>query len=200
MAIVRGPKFAWFAISIFGVSFLLMSFAGSKATRYLSFAPPFLAIVWGIGLAATVTLVSVPPAAELDIQLDRDLLPADGISQAMGTIRARDLSGTDIVGKRIQLVAGERFDDLDANGVFTPGTDELLDDVNNDGTWTAIGQVEGEVFTNDLAEATFLYTAGETPGDVWIRAFADGISVDSKLELQDLPTAWSLELSSSKSI
>jgi 4-amino-4-deoxy-L-arabinose transferase-like glycosyltransferase len=50
-AVVRSPKLAWFGISVFGVSFLLMSFAGPKATRYLSFAPPFLMILWGIGLA-----------------------------------------------------------------------------------------------------------------------------------------------------
>lgn len=50
-AIVRSPRLAWLAVSIFSISFLLMSFAGPKATRYLSFAPPYLAIVWGVGLA-----------------------------------------------------------------------------------------------------------------------------------------------------
>jgi hypothetical protein len=50
-AVVHSPRLAWFAIAVFSVSFLLMSFAGSKNTRYLSFAPPFLAIVWGVGLA-----------------------------------------------------------------------------------------------------------------------------------------------------
>ena len=50
-AIIRNPRFAWYAISVFGISFLLMSFAATKATRYLSFASPFLAIVWGLGLA-----------------------------------------------------------------------------------------------------------------------------------------------------
>jgi hypothetical protein len=51
LAIVRSHKLAWLSICIFSISFLLMSFAGSKATRYISFAPPFLAIVWGLGLA-----------------------------------------------------------------------------------------------------------------------------------------------------
>jgi 4-amino-4-deoxy-L-arabinose transferase-like glycosyltransferase len=50
-AIVQSRRLAWYAITIFSVSFLVMSFAGPKATRYLSFAPPFLAIVWGVGLA-----------------------------------------------------------------------------------------------------------------------------------------------------
>jgi hypothetical protein len=50
-AVVKGPRLAWFAVSIFGISFLLVSFAGSKAMRYFSFALPFLAIIWGVGLA-----------------------------------------------------------------------------------------------------------------------------------------------------
>jgi hypothetical protein len=58
LAAVRSPKLAWFAVSIFSISFLLMSFAGSKNTRYLSFAPPFLAILWGVGLAYAFPLLS----------------------------------------------------------------------------------------------------------------------------------------------
>lgn len=54
LAVVRSPRLAWLAISIFSVSFLLMSFAGTKNTRYLAFAPPFLTIVWGIGLACVL--------------------------------------------------------------------------------------------------------------------------------------------------
>jgi hypothetical protein len=50
-AVVHSPRLAWFAIVVFSVSFLLISFAGPKNTRYVSFAPPFLAIVWGLGLA-----------------------------------------------------------------------------------------------------------------------------------------------------
>jgi 4-amino-4-deoxy-L-arabinose transferase-like glycosyltransferase len=53
-AMVLSGRLAWYAITIFAVSFLVMSFAGPKATRYLSFAPPFLAIIWGVGLAYVV--------------------------------------------------------------------------------------------------------------------------------------------------
>jgi hypothetical protein len=83
LAVVRSPKLAWFAISIFGVSFLLMSFAGSKATRYLSYAPPFLAIVWGIGLATAVTLVS-RPAQETYARLIEALALPRGLGSGVG--------------------------------------------------------------------------------------------------------------------
>ena len=56
-AVIHSNRLAWLAICVFGISFLLMSFAGTKATRYISFAPPFLAILWGIGLASIVPLL-----------------------------------------------------------------------------------------------------------------------------------------------
>ncbi len=56
LAALRCPRIAWLAIAVFSIGFLVMSFAAWKATRYLSFALPFLAVVWGIGLAEAVSL------------------------------------------------------------------------------------------------------------------------------------------------
>jgi len=53
-AVVHKARLAWLAIAVFSSSFVLASFAGPKATRYLSFAQPFLAILWGVGLAYLV--------------------------------------------------------------------------------------------------------------------------------------------------
>ena len=57
-AVLRSPPIAWFAICVFGITFIAASFAGSKATRYMSFAPPFLAVLWGIGLSYIVPRLS----------------------------------------------------------------------------------------------------------------------------------------------
>jgi len=54
----RWPRPTWFALSVFVVSFLLNSFAAAKATRYLAYAQPFLFVLWGMGLAATVPFVA----------------------------------------------------------------------------------------------------------------------------------------------
>ena len=54
LAVIRNPKLGWFAVSIFSISFVLASLGGMKADRYLSFAVPFLAILWGVGLAHLV--------------------------------------------------------------------------------------------------------------------------------------------------
>ena len=56
-AMLRNSRLAWFAISIFAISFVLMSLAGTKNTRYLSFAPPFVTILWGVGLAEALQLL-----------------------------------------------------------------------------------------------------------------------------------------------
>lgn len=50
-AMAQSPRLGWFAAVVFAIAFLLTSFAAQKATRYFSYAQPYLAIVWGLGLA-----------------------------------------------------------------------------------------------------------------------------------------------------
>lgn len=57
LAVLNSPRLGWLGIAIFSISFLVMSFAEWKATRYLSFSIPFLSIVWGIGLERVVQLL-----------------------------------------------------------------------------------------------------------------------------------------------
>ena len=149
--------------------------------------------------ATTVNLVRVPPAWSMELSLDEDVLPADGLSVSRGLVKVYDVNGAVVSGKEVKLVAGEKFDDVNGDGVYTPNVDELLDDVDGNHTWSALGTVQSSVFTNVSGLATFEYTAGLDPADCWIRASADGISVDSRVALQDLPTAWSIQLVSSES-
>jgi len=50
-AISKRPAVASLCATIFTVSFLLLSFGGSKAERYIFFAMPFFFAVWGIALS-----------------------------------------------------------------------------------------------------------------------------------------------------
>jgi 4-amino-4-deoxy-L-arabinose transferase-like glycosyltransferase len=50
-AVLRNSRLGWLAITVFAISFLLASFAGQKEMRYFCFAQPFIAVVWGLGLA-----------------------------------------------------------------------------------------------------------------------------------------------------
>lgn len=147
--------------------------------------------------ATTVNLVRVPPAWSMEIELDEDVLPADGISLTRGTVRVYDVNGASVSGKEVRLVAGEKFDDVDGNGVYTPSLDTLLDDADGNNTWTAFGTIPSSVFTNVDGIASFEYTAGLAPAEAWVRASADGVSLESRVALEDLPTAWTIQLSAS---
>lgn len=57
-AVIRQPRLGWLAVTVFGVSFLLASFAGQKATRYFCYAQPFIAVIWGLGLAQVAPALS----------------------------------------------------------------------------------------------------------------------------------------------
>jgi len=50
-AVVRNASLGWLAVTVFGVSFVLASFAGQKEMRYFCYAQPFVAMLWGLGLA-----------------------------------------------------------------------------------------------------------------------------------------------------
>ena len=49
-AALRNPRLAWLIITVFGIAFLLTSFAAQKAMRYFSYAQPLLAVLWGVGM------------------------------------------------------------------------------------------------------------------------------------------------------
>ena len=84
-AVLDSPKIAWLAVSVFSFGFLLMSFAAWKATRYISFALPFLAIVWGIGLAGAVSLLR-PHLIATRKRLADTLALSQRINSAVATI------------------------------------------------------------------------------------------------------------------
>jgi 4-amino-4-deoxy-L-arabinose transferase-like glycosyltransferase len=51
LAIAVRPRPAWFCVSVFATGFLLISLAGMKHFKYLTFLTPFLFVIWAIALA-----------------------------------------------------------------------------------------------------------------------------------------------------
>ena len=74
LAVAQRPKPAIFCFLIFVVGFVLLSFAGMKDKRYISFLLPFLFVLWGIAFAALVPLVGRLIANATPRALD-DLVP-----------------------------------------------------------------------------------------------------------------------------
>ncbi len=69
-AVICNARLGWLAITVFGVSFLLASFAGQKEMRYFCFAQPFIAMLWGLGLAQLAPAFPdgcVRPAMQLSV-------------------------------------------------------------------------------------------------------------------------------------
>ncbi len=132
---------------------------------------------------APILLVTTPPASSLAVSLAAGSLPADGATSTAGTVTVTDVNGNPRAGKRVRLCAGERFDDRDGDGRFTPGVDVLLDDANGDGLWTAEGTIDSVSVTGADGRAAFTYVAGRTTGAFWVHAAVDGVTTDAPVAL-----------------
>ncbi|MFN8549700.1 MAG: hypothetical protein U0527_17450, partial [Candidatus Eisenbacteria bacterium] len=147
---------------------------------------------------SSIRLVTVPPAGSIVFSSENGTsLYADGRSKLGLGVTARDINGLALAGKKVLLVAGDRFRDVNFDGVFTPGTDVLLEDANHDGQWTANGTVPSVVSTGGDGSFLFDYQAGSAAGTVWIHATADQIGSDVAVTLQALPATLAMELGSS---
>ncbi|MBD3161414.1 MAG: hypothetical protein GF346_04310, partial [Candidatus Eisenbacteria bacterium] len=152
------------------------------------------ALVSGGGAKRTIQLVPVPRAHAIEISAAATSLYANDFATVDGEVVVRDRNGAPLAGKTVTLVAGEPFDDVDADGLFTPGVDELLDDVDGNGEWSAIGSVEETTVTRAGGVGAFTYRAGLHVGTIAIKATVDGVGVDLPLELTSLPPASRVEM------
>ncbi len=150
------------------------------------------ATVTGGSAEASLWLVTVPTAARIEIDAERAAVFADGRSPVAGTITVWDINGTPLPGKQVRLVAGEPFEDRNHDGLFTQGTDRLLEDLDGNGLWTAIGTVPSTVVTGEGGTAAFTYRAGLLPGGVEIKATADQTGSDLEVGLMPLPSVAAL--------
>jgi len=123
---------------------------------------------------AQIDVVSVEEEAgnPLEIDISPLWLPADGISSSIVRATVRDSAGTLIDdGTVVKFVAGEDFDDVDGDGYYTEGVDQLRYDTNGDAKWNSIGVIAPYALTqNGIAEVT--YTAGFRTGSAYIKVTA----------------------------
>lgn len=122
------------------------------------------------------------------ISVNPGLILANGTDIATVTIAVCDpFSQPAEDGTEITIVAGEKFDDLDGNGVWSRCCDVLLDDANGNGVWDSIGTIQSSAVTaGGIGEAIVEYTAGEAVGIVYIRATVNdnGIQKSAEYALQ----------------
>ena len=109
----------------------------------------------------------------LDIELTPAWLPADGISTSTVKVTVTDTTGTLAKdGTIVKFSAGEKFDDVNGDGYFTEGIDELKFDVNQDYRWNSIGFIPSYALTQD-GEVTVTYTAGLRTGTAYVKVTSE---------------------------
>ncbi|UCC43010.1 MAG: hypothetical protein JSU65_07610, partial [Candidatus Zixiibacteriota bacterium] len=155
--------------------------AGQATFNYISGTTPGAAYI-----KATIVDPRISGGADFSIQLmstqgsisvsaNPTVIVADGADQSTITIVVRDILGDPVAdGTMVKLVAGEWFSDIDQNGIWTPGIDNLVQDANNNGVWDIVGQVPASVTTGGgTGTAVFTYTAGVLPQTAYIKMTID---------------------------
>ncbi len=98
------------------------------------------------------------------------LVQADGFSTAIINALVSNGQGDPVSnGSVIKFVAGEKFADINGDGIWTNNIDTLIFDLDSDDLWDPIGSIDATVTTVD-GQAVTTYTAGSTAGVVYIKA------------------------------
>jgi hypothetical protein len=142
----------------------------------------------------TLVLMSLPPVASVEASWEEGTLWANGESQASLQLVFRDAQGRTIPGQTARLVLGERFEDVDGDGRFTPGVDQVLEDLVPNGTWDALGAVDSLVAADATGTATATLTAPETAGTIWLKVTAGAYQEDIPIPVQELPAVADMDL------
>ena len=115
---------------------------------------------------------STPNSGNIDIATTPSLLLADGISSSTLTITVRDGANNPAPESTVvMLAAGEKFDDIDGNGYFTPGIDSVVFDAIPNDQWDPIGIVSSTAYViGSSGQATAQYVSGTDAVTVYVRA------------------------------
>jgi hypothetical protein len=109
----------------------------------------------------------------LDIELTPAWLPADGISASAVKVTVSDTTGNLAEdGTIVKFAVGEKFTDVDGDGYFTEGIDQLKYDVNQDGRWNSMGFIPSYALTQD-GEVEVTYIAGVRTGTAYIKVTSE---------------------------
>lgn len=125
------------------------------------------------GAKSKTTQIEVVSAGEtserINIEISPSWLPADGISTSTVKVTVRNSTGTLVEDSTmVKFVAGEDFEDVDGDGYYTEGIDQLRYDTNGDGKWNPMGMIPPYALTeNGTAQVT--YTAGFRTGTTYIK-------------------------------
>ncbi|MGH8014943.1 MAG: hypothetical protein ACREBV_01990, partial [Candidatus Zixiibacteriota bacterium] len=118
---------------------------------------------------------------------------ANGADTSLVTITVRDTQNQPAPnGTIVRLTAGEKFDDIDGDGYFTPNVDSVIFDSNPNGQWDQIGYIPATTsVVGGAGVASTNYISGSSALNVYIRATVNdsGITGFGETTLQLSPDA-----------
>ncbi|MBU2690323.1 MAG: hypothetical protein KJ970_05285 [Candidatus Eisenbacteria bacterium] len=138
-------------------------------------------------------LLDLPPVARAELEdLSWKKYFANGVDRDTLGINVWDASGQPLPGQKIKLVMGEKFTDNDDDGRFTPGIDEITDEVISNGNWDELGAISPQVITNMAGRSELTIQTPEVAGTIWIKASAGLWSQDFPVEILPIPAVGQL--------
>ncbi|MBU8934307.1 MAG: hypothetical protein KOO62_09900 [candidate division Zixibacteria bacterium] len=111
----------------------------------------------------------------LGIDFSKSILLANGGDTSVVTIAVVDSNGVPAPdGSIIKLTAGDRFVDVDGDGYWSLCCDSLINDLDGDGNFDAVGTIPtAAIVSGGTGVATVNYISGIDSGQVYIRATID---------------------------
>lgn len=131
----------------------------------------------------------------LTLEITPISLPANGDTTATVIASVTDINGNPVPdGTIVCFVAGEKFEDINGDGYFTPNIDSLVYDTNGNGEWDAIGGMPSAEFTSG-GQAQVRYIAGTDDQIVYMKATSGIAQEEGTVMLTPLGEISSIELS-----
>ncbi|MCH8993202.1 MAG: hypothetical protein IIA44_15800, partial [Acidobacteria bacterium] len=126
------------------------------------------------------------------------LMQADGLSSAVIAANVYDSFGNPVADStRVRFTSGEKFVDINGDGVWTLNVDSLVYDMDADDEWDAIGSIDDFAYTV-AGRAVANFTSGNTAGLVYIKATVGepgfNISDDISISLTSADSVHSIAL------
>jgi len=133
----------------------------------------------GISGCEELSLQALSTEGVITWDADLSILLANGVDQSQITMTVRDALGQPAPDNvLIKLVAGDKFLDVDGNGIWSVGIDMVTHDVNDNELWDVIGQIPSSVLiSGGLGQATVTYTSATTPGPVYVKATVEDVRI-----------------------
>jgi len=145
-------------------------------------------------VSAIVTIeknVATNTNGQIVLTITPSQLPADGRSTASVVAVVSDRAGNPVADSTpVRVTAGEKFTDVNGDGIWTEHIDSLVYDADADGQWDPIGVIQPTSerplsFYTKNGRVTATFTAGSTPGLAYFKVTAGpvGHQVSDDIEL-----------------